>query len=262
LTGRAFFGREPAHDTSHPDGSNSAALGTVRVDRRLPSSRTGGNDHLIDGFGDARVLASENRRLEEALATLKSQHVTLQSDLVATQQAAEGLATLPFFPGFPARCLYRDLGRGLLLVVIDPETEMNLVVDTPVLGAGGVVGRVIRTEGHSCWVENLTRATAAVAVMTLDGSTHCLAEGTGSVDLRIHYVPRQADLVVGQMLVTSGADGIYPPGFPVCDITSVREGGSAFLEISAHPRANPATLQAVWLIDETAQSKHPKSGGS
>ncbi len=204
---------------------------------------------LMEGIRDVRSLASENHLLHEELATLKSQNAALQTDLWATQQAAESLQALPIFSGTPARCLYRDMGRGLLLVSIDPNTQVIPVPDTPVLAGGGVVGRIIRVEGHTFWVETLTRATAAAAVVTLDGATHGLAEGTGGPELEIHFVSPRAALTVGQVLVTSGADGIYPPGFPVADITSVREGGGSFLEITARPRANSATIQAVWLVD-------------
>ena len=204
---------------------------------------------LITGFGDSRTLASENRRLTEVAATLKSQNATLRTDLQATLQAAESLRSLPVFSGTPARCLYRDLGRGLLLVSIG-AARPTVDHDTPVLGEGGVIGRVIRVEGQVCWIESLTRSSAAIAVTTLDGVTQGMAEGTGRSELDIRFVPLRAPLTVGQELVTSGADGIYPPGFPVARISSIHERGGPFLEVKAHPVANPITVQSVWLVDD------------
>ncbi|MEN8165330.1 MAG: rod shape-determining protein MreC, partial [Acidobacteriota bacterium] len=188
---------------------------------------------LAGGLGDARTLASKNRVLTEELANLRSRNAALQTDLQATLQAAESLKSLPMFSGTPARCLYRDIGRGLLLVSMDTDAPKTIHRDTPVLGAGGVIGRVIRVEGRNCWVESLTRSAAAVAVTTADGSTQGLAEGTGGPNLEIHFVSHRASLTVDQDLVTSGADGIYVPGFPVAKIISVRESGGAFLEITA-----------------------------
>ncbi len=202
------------------------------------------------GFGDARTMASENRRLAEEVAILKSQNATLQTDLQATLQATESLQYLPVFSGTPARCLYRDLGRGLLLVSMGADAPSTIGHDTPVLGEGGVIGRVIRVEGRNCWIESLTRATAAVAVVTSDGLTHGLAEGTGGSNLEIHFVSHRASLTVGQDLVTSGADGIYPPGFPVAKIISIHESGGPFLMITARPTADPTTIQSVWLSDD------------
>lgn len=217
---------------------------------------------LIAGFGDARSLAAENRRLAEALETLESRFAALHTDLQATLQASKSLNELPLFSGTPARCLYRDMGRGLLLVSMDGDAPPTISHDTPVLGAGGVVGRVIRVEGQTCWVESLTRAAAAVAVTTTDGSTQGLAQGTGGPDVEVHFVSHRAPLVVGQRLVTSGADGIYMPGFPVAEITSVRESGGPFLAITARPVANPTTIQSVWLIENSAATIEAESDAS
>ncbi len=212
---------------------------------------------LVTGFGDSRTLALENRRLTDEVATLKSQNAVLRTDLRATLQAAETLSSLPMFSGTPARCLYRDLGRGLLLVSMGAD-ELTVGHDTPVLGEGGVIGRVIRVEGQICWVESLTRAAAAIAVTTLDGSTQGLAEGTGRPELNIRFVSRRATLTVDQELVTSGADGIYPPGFPVARISSIHERGGPFLEIKARPVANPTTIQSVWLVNNGSMAENPE----
>lgn len=217
---------------------------------------------LIAGFEDARSLAAENQRLTEDLETLESRFAALHTDLQATLQASESLKRLPMFSGTPARCLYRDMGRGLLLVSMDSNGPPTISHDTPVLGGGGVVGRVIRVEGQHCWVESLTRAAAAIAVTTTDGSTQGLAQGTGGPDLEIHFVSHRASLIVGQPLVTSGADGIYMPGFPVAEITSIRESGGPFLAITARPVADPTTIQSVWLIEDSTAAAEKESGGS
>lgn len=217
---------------------------------------------LAAGFGDARALAKENQSLTAELANLKSRNATLQTNLQAILQAADDLQTLPVFSGAPARCLYRDLGRGLLLVSMNAGTRSTIDLDTPVLGAGGVIGRVVRVEDRYLWVESLTRAIAAVAVVTPDGSTQGLAEGTGGLNLEIHYVSHRASLTVGQDLVTSGADGIYPPGFPVARITSIHESGGPFLEILARPVADLTKIQSVWLIKDGDTTENSGREGS
>ena len=248
-----FFGIIAAAQVQGGPSGGTVLSSWVRTLFTPPITAIEGMTHAVNnfvaGFRNSRALALENQRLTHEMATLKSRNATLQTDLQATLQAAESLRDLPLFSGTPARCLYRDVGRGLLLVSLGPDAP-TIGRDTPVLGGGGVIGRVIRVENQDCWIEILTRAAAAIAVTTSDGSTHGLAEGTGGPTLEIRFVSHRASLTVGQELVTSGADGIYLPGFPVATITSIRESGGPFLEITAHPVADPTTVQSVWLIND------------
>lgn len=213
---------------------------------------------IASGFQDARILASENARLRIENDDLNSRNASLEADLEAALQSVEGLEALPRFSGTPARCLFRDLGRGLIIAARDEGGSVPVRHDDPVLGAGGVVGRVLRTEGPRCWIEVLTRPSAAVAVVTPDGSTHGLAEGTGGPLLEVQFVSYRAVLTVGQLLLTSGADGIYPPGLPVAEIASIQERGGPFLRISAKPVADPRSVQSLWILNpDAAQEDHP-----
>ena len=117
------------------------------------------------------------------------------------------------------------------------------------MACGGVVGRVVRSDGRRCWIELITHPVAAVAVQTPDGRVQGLAVGSESRGLEIHFVPRQAELLRGAELFTSGADGIYPPGLAVCRVTSVRESAGAFLEVRAEPTATLETARVILLLD-------------
>jgi rod shape-determining protein MreC len=108
---------------------------------------------------------------------------------------------------------------------------------------------VIRSEGRRCWIELITNPVAAVAVQTPDGSVQGLAVGSDSGELEIQFVPRQAELLRGDDLVTSGADGIHPPGLPLGRVTSVRESDRPFLDVRAEPATILATARVVLLLD-------------
>jgi rod shape-determining protein MreC len=132
--------------------------------------------------------------------------------------------------------------------------------DTPVLGAGGLVGRVVEARGDSVWVQLLTHPAAATAVQTANGSLQALATGSGRSDhLDILYVPRTADLLQDEIFVTSGADGIYPAGIPVASVVSIRETEEAFLEVHAAPGVAFAQIRVVLLMPSMVGG--PKPGG-
>ena len=118
------------------------------------------------------------------------------------------------------------------------------------VGAQGLIGRVVRSEGRRHWLQLLTHAAAAVAVQTDDGSVQGLALGTGDGQLTIAYVPRQANLERGTVLVTSGGDGIFPPGIPTARIVRVRESDDPFLEVRAVSSADLRTARVVLILSQ------------
>ncbi len=216
------------------------------------------NDLRI-GFTDSRRLASENRRLRDEAESLAARNVILRADLDAALQASAGVVDLPRFSGFPARCVFRDLGTGLMQVVTLPGAQGAVRLDMPVVGPGGVVGRVFRIDGaNSCWVQAVTNPAAAIAVASADGQVRGLAEGMGGSHLAVRFVSRRTSIMVKDALFTSGADGIYPPGLPVAEVSRVRESPDPFLDILARPFVDLGTLQSVWLVDLGTDGMHPE----
>jgi rod shape-determining protein MreC len=202
--------------------------------------------HLASGLGDTAQLLVDNRLMRLQLEELEARHVLLTEDMNALREASDLLGTMGGLEASSVvgRCLFRDPARGRMEV--DMATATALDRDTPVLAAGGLVGRVVRSRGSRCWVELLTHPAAATAVQTADGGVHALATGTGRPDrLELLYVPRAAALVRGDVVVTSGADGIYPAGLPVATVWELRETDEAFLRVQATPAADLATLRVV-----------------
>jgi rod shape-determining protein MreC len=68
----------------------------------------------------------------------------------------------------------------------------------------------------------------------------------------VAYIPRQAALERGALLVTSGGDGIYPPGIPAARVTRIRESDEPFLEVTASPTANLHAIRMVLILPEWA----------
>jgi rod shape-determining protein MreC len=214
----------------------------------------------VTGFHDTSRLIADNRRLRLEAEELEARIQLLQEDLAALREGSDLLSTVAGFEGdaVVGRCVFRDPVRGRLeILVAGPHTIPR---DTPVLGAGGLVGRVVESRGHHSWIELLTHPAAATAVQTPDGSLQGLATGTGRPDLlQVHYIPRAADLVQGVTLVTSGADGVYPPGVPVGTVSSIRESEGAFLEVRATTGVELGRLRVVLLLPGAGTG--PRGGG-
>jgi rod shape-determining protein MreC len=216
-------------------------------------------DLVVDlglGIRGLQELIVDNRRMRLQLEELQAREMLLQTDLDALRQIGNfgGVSGELEAGALIGRCSYRDLAGGEMEV--RTAEPVHLRRDTPVVAAQGLVGRIIRSEGQRHWLQLLTHAAAAVAVQTEDGLVHGLALGTGSDALTVAYVPRQAVLERGDLLVTSGADSIYPPGIPTVRVIRVRESDEPFLEVTAVSTADHGMTRMVLILPEWAPSEN------
>ena len=199
-------------------------------------------------------LVAQSRRLRVDLEASRGRVELLEEDLVAFRQAAR----LPVLGGgmaeraVAARCTFRNLAAGRMEILAGRGAGIR--PETVVVAPDGIAGRVVRVEQERSWVELITHPAAAVAVTTGDGSLQGLAVGTGSRSLRVEFVPRQASLLRGAILETSGADGVYPPGLAVARVIFVREVDDPFLEVRATPTADLADLRIAMLLPALAST--------
>jgi len=223
------------------------------------SSKIGSSvGHFMDNIGATSRMLVDSHRMRLELEELRARNLTLEEDLASLRDASALLDGVVVFESdsLVGRCVFRDPARGRMEIAVKTLYEINL--DTPVFTGSGLVGRVVQSRGQRSWVELLTHPAAAAAVQTADGSLHALATGTGRIDqLEILFVPRTAEILQGTVLVTSGADGIYPPGIPVASVASVRETDAAFLEVQASPTADLTTLRVVLLLPTISSGPLP-----
>lgn len=204
---------------------------------------------LVTGLTDSGKLVVVNSRLQFELESARVLQQIAAEDMAAQLELSPLAAMVPNLSAtaVPARTTFRDLVRGRMIALV--ADDRRIAPDTPVVASAGVVGRVIRSQGRRCWIELITHPVAAIAIQTPDGRVQGLAVGSDAGTLDIQFIPRQAQLLRGDELVSSGADGIYPPGLPVGRVNAVRESASPFLEVRAEPAANIATTRVVLLLD-------------
>ena len=191
----------------------------------------------------ARVdqLAAENERLRALLA--------LQPAIAARTQAAEVLyeAADPF-----SRKVF--VGRG--------QTQ-GVVAGAAVVNDAGVLGQVTRLYPLTAEVTLLVDKDAAIPVLNTRTQQRSVAfgglqlPGGGAMELR--FLPANADVQPGDALVTSGIDGVYPPGLPVARVATVeRRAESGFARILLEPAARADGVRHVLLIEPVGLQLPPR----
>ena len=124
-------------------------------------------------------------------------------------------------------------------LVINRGAEQAVFKGQAVIAGSGLLGQTLRVGPWSTEVILLTDPEHAVPVQIVRNGLRTIAVGSGEVDaLLLPYLPIQSDVREGDELVTSGLGGVFPAGFPVARITSVRrDGGSPLAQVRAQPLA-------------------------
>jgi rod shape-determining protein MreC len=145
-----------------------------------------------------------------------------------------------------------DLDAFRERVLVDKGAQDDVFVGQAVLDSGGVFGQVARVGQLTSEVILLSDATHAIPVQVNRNGLRTVAVGTGDMGrLKLPYLPTSADVVVGDLLVTSGLGGGFPAGYPVGTVAEVKRDPAASLaDVDVKPAAaldRSRELMFVWL---------------
>lgn len=131
-------------------------------------------------------------------------------------------------------------------VIVDKGTTDGVTAGRPVVDAAGLVGQVTQVYSTSSQVSLLTAKEQAAPVQNQRNGLRLIVSGTGSDDqLEVRYLDMHADLKPGDILVTSGIDGVYPLGIPVARVVRVEP-----------PRQTPFARAICQPIGAIGQHRH------
>jgi rod shape-determining protein MreC len=143
-----------------------------------------------------------------------------------------------------------DLDPYKQQVIINKGSASGAFEGQPVLDAQAVMGQVIGVTPFSSTVLLITDSSHALPVQVLRNGLRTIALGTGRIDqLKLPYLPTNSDIVEGDLLVTSGLGGKFPPGYPVAQVTRIdRSPDAPFSSVIARPRAHLDRSREVLLV--------------
>jgi rod shape-determining protein MreC len=156
-------------------------------------------------------------------------------------------------------------------LVIDKGTSDGLGPDMAVIAPAGVVGRLIGPSARAATVQMLIDPSAAAGALIERTRTQGVVVGQGE-SLRLQYVPATADVRIGDVVVTSGVDKIYPKGFVIGEVTAVERGTGPYHDITLRPAVDFSRLEEVLVVttptparavdDATPAGARPPDGGT
>jgi rod shape-determining protein MreC len=152
-----------------------------------------------------------------------------------------------------------DLDAFRERVLVDKGARDGVFVGQAVLDAGGVFGQVARVGELTAEVILVSDETHAIPVQINRNGLRTIAVGTGDMGrLKLPYLPTSADVIAGDLLVTSGLGGGFPAGYPVGTVAEVkRDPAQSLADVDVKPAAalnRSRELMFVWLKPQPAAS--------
>jgi rod shape-determining protein MreC len=187
------------------------------------------NDLLKYRLAQLQETQIENERLHKLL-NFKKQHDSLKQ-------------------GIAAHVIGRQTSPLSHILIVDCGANQKLSLNNPVFTLGGVVGRVISCGPQSAKVLLLIDRNSACDAIIQRNRIHGILQGTGTNLCRLAYLQRTADVKVGDKLITSGLDGIFPKGIIVGTvITAAEDRNGLSQQIQVQPMFDPDTIEEVYII--------------
>ncbi len=139
------------------------------------------------------------------------------------------LKTITTLPTIAAEIIAGNPNPGILSVTVNRGSSDGVQADMAVISPKGIVGRVIgRPASHAARVQLLVDSTAAAAALVERSRSGGIVVGVdGDPPLQFQLVSNLADVVPGDIVVTSGADGLYPKGFPIGRVEKSERGSGS-----------------------------------
>lgn len=192
----------------------------------------------------------ENAALLQQLGSLQAENAHLR-ELLDARESTGIKSTL-------AEVLYAARDPFTRKIIIDKGSQQDIVNGQPVIDNIGVIGQVTRVYPWLSEATLITDKGQVVPVLNLRNGLRAVLAGAGNDGvLELKFIPLNADFQNGDRLVTSGIDGVYPPGLPVAEITNVeRNAAYLFARITCKPLAGVNNYGQVLVVRQ--EDKHPE----
>ena len=198
------------------------------------------NADLRDEVSKLRVGLQQERALAEQTRTLQQLLDLRSSTSLAT--TAAGVIAGGASPEFRT-------------ITIDKGTGDGIDSDMAVISPAGVVGRIVLPTARAAKVQLLIDRDAAAGALVERSRAQGVLVGTGTDRLRLDHIAATVDIKIGDRVVTSGIEGIYPKGFAIGQIESFERRAGEFSSVMVRPAVEFANLEAVLVVTSSPQTE-------
>ena len=227
------------------------------VDGLAPFERTlvwieNGTGNIWHNYFYLRGVRAENRQLKEQIEQMRLEQVRLSED---AGQARRLQSLLAFKEQFVAKTVAAQVigtsgSDSSRVVYIDKGEKAGVAPDMAVMTADGIVGKVLMVYPSVAQVLLISDQTSGVGVILGNTRLQGVLAGTVNGEVTLNGIMSDEQVPVGESVLTSGGDQIFPKGLPVGIVTKVGAGKDLFLNIRIKPAADLSKLEEVLVLVE------------
>jgi rod shape-determining protein MreC len=220
-----------------------------------------GGKWVADNLSSRRTLMTENERLRRENFSVQSRlerYAELEAENRRLRELLDSAARVGVQVLIAER-LAVDLDPNSRRIVLNKGIRDGVHVGQSLIDANGIMGQVVEAGPFSSSAVLITDPSHALPVQVRRSGLLGIAVGTGPLDeLELTHVPVNADVLVGDVLVTSGLGGRFPAGYPVGRVVSVeRDSGRPFAQVTVESSANLERNREVLLVWSDQPSDRP-----
>src|ERR1700722_3420249 len=228
------------------------AVDTITPFERVLVWAQNGSSNIWHNYIFLRGVRAENRQLKEQIEQMRLEQVRLSEDATQAHRLQSLLAFKEQFIAktVPAQVIGSsgsDLSRS---IYIDKGSNDAIAQDMAVITSGGIVGKVLRVYPSTALVLMINDQSSGVGAMLEKSRLQCVVRGTPNGELVLDRVMSDEQVTVGETLLSSGGDQIFPKGLPVGTVSKVSAGKEMFLSIKVKPAADLSRLEEVLGVTE------------
>ena len=220
-----------------------------------------GTSRFLQGIWDHYFflvsVVDENQRLRKELWEARAQNHQSRENQLTNERLRQLLDLQQEIqqPMIAAQVIGKDPSPWFQTIMIDKGASDGVAKGLPVINPEGIVGLVIESTAHYAKVMLITDPNSAVDAVVQDIRARGIIKGGAAGYCMFNYVLRKHNVVVGDLVISSGMDGVFPKGLPVGQVATIvkREAG-IFQEVTITPRVDFERLEEVMVVPIPEQS--------
>jgi rod shape-determining protein MreC len=218
------------------------------------------------GYVDLLDVRADNERLVERIAEVEEENLQYREALVTSGRLSQIAEMRGEFesPMLPSRVVGLDVSPWFRAVLVDRGEGQGIHPGNPVLTHDGVVGLVTATSSNAAKTMLLLDRQSAVGGVVQRSRVRGIVRGQGTDRLGFEFAVRDADVRRGDVVISSGLDGVYPKGLRIGEVVEVGDAGGRLLQAATlEPTVDFGRLEQVFVMLRRSPSMdllyHPDS---